>query len=178
MRNKKIKTVYVLLLVIGSMMACQKSAQPPVDAPEEATARKATAALAASENGYAVEGDIVFEASIKLVGAEEVPAVETEAKGVAIIRVSNAKKLYTKIILQKEPAPADDIIRIAHIHPGKRGVNAGVLIGLCDKPEDFGKNRSFSLTDAQYDALLNSPLYVNAHSVKFPRGIIRGQLRE
>jgi CHRD domain len=178
MRNKKLWVLPLLLFTVLIFTSCQKTDLRTVDANTESELNKIMAKAANSNNGYAVEGEIVLDTAIKLTGDQEVPGVVTESKGVAIIRVSNARKLYTKIILQKEPDPADDIIRVAHIHPAKRGVNGPVLIGLCDAPGDFGKNRSFDLTEAQYQALLNVPLYVNAHSIKFPRGIIRGQLRD
>jgi len=64
---------------------------------------------------------------------------------------------------------------MAHIHAGNAGVAGPIVV-------DFGPGSSswsatLPLPPAQIPALLREGLYVNVHSVPFPGGEIRGQLR-
>ncbi|MEJ8843501.1 CHRD domain-containing protein [Lacibacter sp. H375] len=118
---------------------------------------------------------IVFTQVVQLEGSQEVPAANTETKGIAILRVSKSKKLYSKIIIQK--LAEGDALRFAHIHMGAAGVNGPVRIGLADNASQFGVNRTIQLTDAQFTLLTEGACYVNAHSNFFPGGIVRGQIR-
>jgi hypothetical protein len=64
---------------------------------------------------------------------------------------------------------------MAHIHAGNAGVPGPIVV-------DFGPgtstwNATLPLPPAQIPALLREGLYVNVHSVPFPGGEIRGQLR-
>jgi len=120
-------------------------------------------------------GPNVLNMVIKLSGDNEVPAVTTPTKGLAHLRVSTSKKLYSKVIVQKvEPG---DALRFSHVHAGAAGTNGPVRIFLCHTPDDFGKNIVTDLTDEQYDLLVNGAAYVNAHSNFYPPGIVRGQIR-
>ncbi|QNA46375.1 CHRD domain-containing protein [Lacibacter sediminis] len=118
---------------------------------------------------------IVFTQVVQLEGSQEVPAVDTDTKGIAILRVSKSKKLYSKIIIQK--LADGDALRFAHVHMGARGANGPVRIGLADNASQFGINRTIQLTDAQFTLLTEGACYVNAHSNFSPGGIVRGQIR-
>ncbi|RYY96782.1 MAG: CHRD domain-containing protein, partial [Chitinophagaceae bacterium] len=112
---------------------------------------------------------------IPLSGTNEVPAVTTTATGLATLRLTTDKKLYAKITVNG--LEAGDALTAAHIHPGATGTNGTVLIGIYSTAADFGTVKSISLTDAQYNALKNDPVYVNAHSNNHQPGLIRGQIR-
>ena len=125
-----------------------------------------------SETG---EDRIVFTQVVQLDGSQEVPAVATETKGIAILRVSESKKLYSKVIIQK--LAEGDALRFAHIHAGATGANGPVRIGIAGNAADFGVIKEFQLTDAQFTLITAGAAYVNAHSNFFPSGIVRGQIR-
>jgi hypothetical protein len=112
---------------------------------------------------------------IALVGANEVPPVTTTAAGLAILRVTHDKKLYSKVSVTN--LEANDAIVSAHIHPGAPGVNGPVIVELCDKADDFGEAKTTVLTDAIFTTVTTGQIYVNAHSVNHPGGLIRGQVR-
>ena len=112
---------------------------------------------------------------IQLSGDNEVPAVNTPAKGLAHLRVSSDKKLYSKVIIQN--LAEGDVLRFAHVHAGATGVNGPVKIFLCHTAADFGENIVTALTDEEYNLLLNDAIYVNAHSNFSPPGLVRGQIR-
>ncbi len=133
---------------------------------------KNTAGTESQRNG---EGPYVLNMVIQLSGDAEVPSANTSAKGVAHLRVTADKKLYSKVNVHK--LDQGDTLRFSHIHAAGVGVNGPVRIFLCRTADDFGKNIVTDLTQAQYDLLLNDPTYVNAHSNFFPGGVVRGQIR-
>jgi hypothetical protein len=64
----------------------------------------------------------------------------------------------------------------AHIHgPAARGVNAGVLVGLCG-PCTSPINGTVTLTQTQISHMTAGKTYVNVHTGKNPGGEIRGQI--
>ena len=112
---------------------------------------------------------------LPLLGINEVPPVTTTATGVAVLRLTDAKKLYSKITVTN--LESVDTLAAAHIHTGSAGVNGPVIVGLCGSAADFGIAKQFTLTDAVYANVKSDPVYVNAHTAKHPGGIIRGQIR-
>lgn len=130
-----------------------------------------------TQNNSLPNGDkIVFTQVVQLEGSQQVPvAAVTETKGIAILRVSQSKKLYSKVIIQK--LAEGDVLRFAHVHAGTAGSNGPVIIGLADNAADFGINKEIQLTGTQFTALTTGAVYVNAHSNFFPGGIVRGQIR-
>lgn len=100
---------------------------------------------------------------------------ESEARGLAIFRLTDDMKLTYKLIVQKNDE--NDPITAAHIHYGAAGTNGGVAIDLSDGVMSPGNNITTVLTDAQYQDLMEDALYVNVHSVTYPSGVIRGQIR-
>ena len=118
---------------------------------------------------------IDFVADVMLMGANEVPAVTTNAMGVALLRVTTDKKLYSKITVSN--LDAGDILRFAHIHKGATGVNGPVIIDLAMTEADFGVNKVSTLSDVNYTSLKSEAVYVNAHSVLRGGGLVRGQIR-
>lgn len=131
--------------------------------------------LLSQKNSEERDDRIVFTQVVQLEGNQEVPAVITETKGIVILRVSESKKLYSKVIIQK--LAEGDMLRFAHIHAGVFGKNGPVRIGIASNASDFGVNKEFQLTDAQFTLITSGAAYVNAHSKFFPGGIVRGQIR-
>lgn len=68
----------------------------------------------------------------------------------------------------------------AHIHTGARGVNGGVLIGLCGTSTTpactSGMHGTATATADQLKSIMAGKTYVNVHTTKNPNGEIRGQI--
>lgn len=120
---------------------------------------------------------VVFTQVVHLEGENEIPAVPTEAKGIAILRMTEDRKLYTKIMVHKLDPETDGALLFAHIHRGTATQNGGVMVFLAHDITEFGQNIVQTLSEEHYNAILNDPLYVNAHSTVYPGGIVRGQIR-
>jgi hypothetical protein len=117
-----------------------------------------------------------FAADIALTGANEVPPVTTTATGMAILRLTTDKVLYSKVTVTN--LENTDALTVAHIHPGAAGANNPPAVNLCTNVGDFGKVIiSNPLTDAQVGQIKNDPMYVNAHSQQHGPGLVRGQIR-
>ncbi len=161
-----ITAICTLTLMLGS---CYKKS-------DDLLQPNADAAIAdAMKSTEGVDGRVVFTQVVQLEGRQEVPAVSTETKGIAILRVTEDKKLYSKVIIQK--LASGDALRFAHVHAGALGANGPVRIALADNAADFGVNKVLQLTDAQFTFITTGAAYVNAHSNFFPSGIVRGQIR-
>ena|SRR5688500_11017372 len=120
---------------------------------------------------------VIWVEVVHLSGDNEVPPVNTDAKGIATLRVTQDMMLHSKVIVQKVDPVDDGMLTASHIHIGAAGVNGGVLLFLAHDPGEFGVNMVQQLTTAQYNAILNDALYVNVHSTVYPAGLIRGQIR-
>jgi len=107
-----------------------------------------------------------------LTGANEVPAVKTQASGKSTITVANDKSVSGSVIV-------DDIVpTAAHIHRGATGQNGPVIIPLSKTSDKvFSVPANTKLTDAQYADYKEGNLYVNVHSTAHPGGEIRVQLK-
>ena len=105
----------------------------------------------------------------------EVPAVNTTATGMALLRITADNKLYSKVTVTN--VEAGDALTAGHIHTGAAGTNGGVLIGICESAADFGVTKIFTPTTAILTAIKTDALYVNVHSTNRPSGIVRGQIR-
>jgi hypothetical protein len=123
-----------------------------------------------------LDKEVVFAKDVALSGSNEVPQVTTTATGLAILRLTDDKVLYSRVTVNN--LESNDTLTVAHIHPGATGVNGPPLIFLCNSVTDFGVLKiSSPLPDAQYNQLIYDPMYVNAHSRRRPAGIVRGQIR-
>jgi len=117
-----------------------------------------------------------FAIDVPLVGANEVPAVNTTATGLALLRLKTDKNLYSKVTVTN--LEVGDTLKFAHIHgPGAVGVNAPVIITLCPTVADFGVVKKVLLPDSLITDVKTWQVYVNAHSKLHGGGIIRGQIR-
>ena len=119
---------------------------------------------------------VQFASDITLTGGEEVPPAPTSAVGQTWLRMTNDRKLYSRItITNNEP---NDDFTMAHIHRGAIGINGPVIIGLASAKADFNVSKKFDVDLATFNTIINdSRLYINAHSQLFPAGKIRGQIR-
>ena len=109
-----------------------------------------------------------------LSGANQIPSINTTAKGLALIRLTADKKLYSNVTV-KDLEMGDNLIA-AHIHSGAAGANGPVSVVLCKSAADFGMIQINTLTDAVYMSVKSGYNYVNAHSTNHPKGIVRGQI--
>lgn len=123
-----------------------------------------------------LDKEVVFAMDVPMIGSNEVPPVSTTASGLAILRLTNDKVLYSKVTVNN--LESNDTLTVSHIHPGATGTNGSPLIFLCNSVTDFGVLKiSNPLDDAAYNQLLNTPMYANAHSRRHGAGLIRGQIR-
>ena len=118
---------------------------------------------------------IDFAIDVALSGTNQVPPVTTTATGIALLRLTTDKKLYSKVtVTNLEPA---DALLLAHIHKAAVGVNGPVIIDLSGSAADFGVSKVSTPSDANITSLKTEAVYVNTHSVNHPAGLIRGQIR-
>jgi hypothetical protein len=130
--------------------------------------RTAAVAVLAAAFGVANAEDI----SVKLTGAEEVPAVDSKATASGKISVAADKSVTGSI---KTSGIAGTV---AHIHQAEKGKNGPPIITLEKQGEDmYAVPAGSKLTDEQYAALKAGNLYVNVHSAEHKPGEIRAQLK-
>lgn len=130
--------------------------------------RTALLAVLAAAVGVANAGDM----SVKLTGAEEVPAVETKATATGKISVVADKSVTGSVKTSGIVGTA------AHIHEAAAGKNGPPIITLEKQGDDtFAVPAGSKLTDAQYASLQAGNLYVNVHSAEHKPGEIRAQLK-
>jgi Cu/Zn superoxide dismutase len=126
--------------------------------------------------GGEIRGQIQLEADLRytarLSGAEEVPAVTTDARGVFVARVNpTGETMDFHMVFEGLSGPVTG----AHIHMAPAGVNGGVVFDLM--PFLFGNIITGTLDiSTSFADLLAGNLYVNVHTVDNPGGEIRGQL--
>ena len=123
-----------------------------------------------------VETEVLVAYNVGLFGNREVPPVNTTATGTAWVRLTADNNLYTNVNVTN--VPSGDALTAAHIHTGAIGVNGPVLVNLLPAGvTDFGKTQKIAVTQTQVSSMVSNPLYVNAHSTRFPGGIVRGQMK-
>jgi len=112
------------------------------------------------------------EVSVKLTGAEEVPAVETKASGKAKITIGKDHTVSGSVKTSDIDGTA------AHIHLGEPGKSGPPIVTLV-KGEDGVWNvpTEAKFNEEQYTAFKEGKLYINVHSAEHKPGEIRGQLK-
>ena len=112
------------------------------------------------------------DVKVTLTGAEEVPAVTTEAKGEGTITI--AKDLSVKGTVKTTGIEGV----AAHIHLAEPGKNGPPVVTLTKGADgSWSTPDGAKLTDDQYKAFKAGNLYVNVHSAAHKGGEIRGQLK-
>jgi hypothetical protein len=148
----------------------------------------ATAATTTISSSYAQTIPSIFHAILE--DEEEVPPVDSDAKGAAVFRTSNdGTELNYRLIV----ANIEDVTA-AHIHLAPRGEN-GDIVAFLFNPEtptdgrEFGILAEGTITSADLvgplkgstlseliDEMEEGNTYVNVHTVEHPSGEIRGQI--
>jgi hypothetical protein len=110
---------------------------------------------------------------ITLTGAQEVPAVTTDAKGEGMIKIGMDKSVSGKITTTGLEGT------MGHIHEGAAPGQNGPPIITLEKAADgsWTVPAGSKLTDEQYDAFKAGKLYVNIHSAAHKGGEIRAPLK-
>ena len=109
----------------------------------------------------------LFQASLS--GANQVPAVDTQASGQAVLALSaDMSMLYYRVFV-------NDIVSVtgAHIHKGGVDENGGVIFPLFTGNSVFDPSNPISgsliLTPTQVIDLLAGNYYVNVHTMRIPQ---------
>ncbi len=110
----------------------------------------------------------------ELTGAQEVPAVDTRASGIAAVTIDSSRGLVTVHANTSRLADATG----AHLHGAFGGDNGGVLVGLA---VDGGNPAHWFAEEQAMDAALAAAIaagatYVNVHTPDFSGGEVRGQV--
>lgn len=110
----------------------------------------------------------------ELTGLQEVPAVDTNADGLAALTLDEAGEILTIHANTERLNDGSD----AHLHAAHAGVNGPVEIGLTQDGSEpshwFAEEQA--LTAEQLAALQDGATYVNVHSPAHSGGEIRGQV--
>ena len=113
----------------------------------------------------------VPETDIALNGNQEVPPVQTSAKGTGSVQIDHDGNVSGRI------ATSGITANQAHLHVGFRGRNGRVLMPLArDGDNAWTIPAGTKLTPEQYNFYREGNLYVNVHSTAHPDGEIRGQV--
>ncbi|GCD79912.1 CHRD domain-containing protein [Schleiferia thermophila] len=114
--------------------------------------------------------------SAKLDGSQEVPAVSTNALGVAGILLNSTRDTACiDITVTGLSGPITGI----HIHEGDPGMNGPVVIDLTPFVSGFRISTiltGMQLTQQTISKLLSGKYYINVHTAAHPAGEIRGQI--
>ena len=117
---------------------------------------------------------IVLADDVILKGDNQMPKVNTTAQGLALLRLTSDKKLYSNVTVKN--LEGWDELLYAHIHKGDTGVNGPIIVNLCMSAAEFGIIKISPLSDENYMIIKKDYNYVNVHSKAYPKGIVRGQI--
>lgn len=119
--------------------------------------------------------NIEVASDVVLNGANEPTPVVTTATGLATLRLTSAKKLYTKVVITN--LETNDVMTAAHIHKGAVGANGSVIVPIYGSASEFGTTKIITVDDALFASLKADAIYFNAHSMLKSGGLVRGQIR-
>jgi hypothetical protein len=123
-----------------------------------------------------VDTEIDFAMDIMLSPDNNVPPLMGRNEtGVTYLRLSSESILYYKITIND--LDMSDIMRASHLHIAMSDANGSVFKTLVTEMGEYGISKSLSLDENERSTFLNEYIYVNAHSVQEPDGLIRGQIR-
>jgi len=108
---------------------------------------------------------------VSLSGAEEVPAVKTEAKASGSFRIAGDGAVSGSVTTTGVKGT------MAHIHMAAKGANGPVIVPLTKDGDTWSVPKDRKLTPEQMKAFKEGRLYVNVHSVAHKGGEIRAQLQ-
>jgi len=116
--------------------------------------------------------------TIALDGAQQVPVANTTAVGAGIISVDRGQT-NAHIMFVATP----DMVESAHLHVGVSGTNGPVVFDMGSLIMDNAVFTYWKSTDAtpfttaNSVQLRNDSIYLNVHTMDFPNGEVRGQVR-
>jgi hypothetical protein len=143
------------------MMGFKKSGWRPLAAAVALTVAGAYSAIAAAA-----------DVKVTLSGDQEVPAVNTAAKGSGTVTIGDDGAVKGTITYTGVAATA------AHIHLAAAGKNGPVIVPMVKSGDTgFTFAPDAKLNADQMKAFKAGELYINVHSAANPGGEIRGQLK-
>ena len=139
--------------------------------------RTAMIAVAAGAMAFSVSANAASENfKVDLTGAQQVPSVETPAKGSADLTYDPATRVLTWTVTYSGlSAPAT----MAHFHgPAAAGKNGPVAIWISVKDASVNSpvKGQATLTQEQAQQFSAGEWYINVHTQAHPGGEIRGQV--
>lgn len=136
------------------------------------TWRPLVAAVALAVAGAYSAGATAADVKVTLAGDQEVPAVNTAAKGSGTVTIGDDMSVKGTIATTGVTGTA------AHIHLAAAGKNGPVIVPMV-KSGDTGWTFApdAKLNADQMKAFKAGELYINVHSAANPGGEIRGQLK-
>ena len=109
--------------------------------------------------------------NVSLTGAQEVPPVNTQAKGSGTFRVKEDGTITGSVTTEGMQG------FMAHIHHGAKGQNGPVIIPLVKNGDTYSVPEGKKLSAQQMEWLKGGDLYVNVHSPSHKGGEVRAQLQ-
>ncbi|HET7753799.1 MAG TPA: CHRD domain-containing protein [Anaeromyxobacteraceae bacterium] len=130
----------------------------------------------AANPGGEIRGQLDSGGTLRLAsldGAQETPAVTTNAFGAAAFTVDQATGRIRGVIVTSGLVNPN----AAHVHLAARGIAGGIIVPLSGGPDVWVvPDGAAPLTADQINAWQTGNLYVNVHTAANPGGEIRGQL--
>lgn len=110
------------------------------------------------------------QVNVSLTGAEEVPPVQTAARGSGSFTIADDGAVSGSVTTTGVAGT------MAHIHQGARGQNGPVIVPLTKNGDTYTAPAGAKLNEAQMAAFRKGDLYVNVHSAANKGGEVRAQL--
>jgi hypothetical protein len=117
---------------------------------------------------------LVLSRNVPLTGTAVVPSATTTASGTAFLRLASNNTLYSKVVVNNDPA---DPVTAATINQGVSGSNGPSIVNLASSASEFGTARKTAVNASAYSTMLSNNTYVNVSSAGNPNGKLRGQIR-
>lgn len=121
----------------------------------------------------------------KISGAQEVPSVNTEGNGGAVVEIKNGMAKLSGSFAMLGAEVDESIAGGAHIHSGNSGSNGGVLQALSAELSSDKMSGSFMASDNGFavskniiDSMFHRMNYINIHTTEHASGEIRGQIMQ
>lgn len=136
-----------------------------------------SAESAANPSGHA-RGQVlppgIFVVFTDLEGLQEIPVIVSSVRARGALTVNAT----TRVVAIHLNAQGADNATAAHLHSGIAGTEGGIVVGLNQDGSSPGHwfIENFTLTQADYDALVAARSYLNLHTPANPDGEVRGQL--
>lgn len=125
-----------------------------------------------------LNSNIVYSQRISLLGSNVVPVpVSTSTKGLALLRITEDNKLYSKISISNNSTL--DPVTVATINQGNAGTNGAAIFNLINTPAEFGVSKMVAGNSSLINAIQQNNGYISVASASypFPGGKLRGQIR-